>query len=329
MKLFSCVLSRSLFLLTAASFLLGSATAQDSEHVREAIRLVGEAQNKVTAADWQGASQQLEQADAACKQVLLAAYDCTPLADFAKGYYWQKRATTLKGDDRIAWLEKSRGAYQSVVKASPRNAAALNNLALVESALFAATKDAANRDALVESVRNHWQSAIDADPRQQSRYAVDLGDFLLRAKREADAIQIYRDAAARTEAELPRQRIIDHADLIEARELLPLCNQWKTHQPDLAINCFASALRRSAKTDAELAGDAFAGWLYVEAHTDQLTKEALSEIGAVWSDPIVGDVQNFWNNPLNGFHPAATGWANRSGPDPSRSWERKRARKWN
>ena len=144
-----------------------------------------------------------------------------------------------------------------------------------------------------------------ADPRQQSRYAVDLGDFLLRAKREADAIQIYRDAAARTEAELPRQRIIDHADLIEARELLPLCNQWKTHQPDLAINCFASALRRSAKTDAELAGDAFAGWLYVEAHTDQLTKEALSEIGAVWSDPIVGDVQNFWNNPLDGFHPSS------------------------
>ena len=277
------------------------AEAQQVERTFNVEAIIKDAQRKIASRDWEEARAKLAEASSHCSTVILQRDDCAPLVQFAEGYLWQQKATTLRGDDRVAALAKAQQLYASVVQAAPKNGPAFNNLAVVESSLLATTRDEAKRTALIDSATAHWRAAEEGDPRQLAKYAVDLGDFLMRAGKRPEGLQVFEEASARTDSDLIRRRIVEHADLISPPQLFTTCQKWRAHYQDVAIGCYQSVLERSYLSSPSLARDALTGWAYLLAHNDQMSMERLSSLPKQWSDDSLVELRNFWSNPLNGF----------------------------
>jgi hypothetical protein len=273
----------------------------DQAHALDAEALVKDAQGKIIAGNWDEAQKLLSEASSKCSQVLLERYNCSALVEFAQGYFWQQKSSTLKGAERTAALDKARQSYSKVIQTAPGNASALNNLAAVEASLFSATNDAAKRSELLNSASNHWKAAMGVDLQQLPKYAVELGDFLTRAGKRAEALGVYQEAAARSEADLPRRRIVENARMIAPKELLPTCNAWRSRFTDPAIACYESVFSRGFAAFPDLSREAFTSWAYLLAHTDQMSQEQLAGLPPDWTDSAVTELRQYWTTPLQGF----------------------------
>lgn len=234
---------------------------------------------------------QLAEADKALQEALAqcqrsaAPPTCAAILNFTRAYLAQQRGRR-GSDEAIAF-------YKNVLAAQPSNAAALNNLAMVEDSL--------GNNAEAESL---WKQAIQSDPGHTGHYALLLGDHYLRLKNIAAAIDSYDQAGQGTpEAAVPRRRIVEAyrqrqgTDDLEALETR--ASQWERIDAENARAAYEFLLTRWSASSQSSAERCLIRWAGLLARNGWLDKQSLAVLPASWNHPGVRELQIYESDPLS------------------------------
>lgn len=230
------------------------------------------------------ADKALQEALAQCRQSG-APPNCAALLNFTRAYLAQQRGRQ--------GANEARDFYRNVLAAQPSNAAALNNLALVE--------DSVGNSAEAESL---WKQAIQNDPPRAGHYALLLGDHYLRLKNIAGAVDSYDQAGQATpEAAVPRRRILEvyrqisGSDGLEALEARAV--QWESVDAANARAAYEFLIRRWSAGSQAGAERCLVRWAGLLARNDWLDTQSLAGLPASWDHPGVRELRNYETDPLS------------------------------
>ena len=264
-------------------------TPQPEKISNRALQLAAE--GKLAEAD-----QTLQEALAQCRRSG-APPNCAALLDFTRAYLAQQRGRQ--------GAEESRAFYRNVLATQPANAAALNNLALVEDSLGNHTE-----------AENLWKQAIQNDPGRTGHYALLLGDHYLRLKNIAAAVDSYDQAGqAAPEAGVPRRRILEaYRQLPGTDGLEPLesrVGQWERVDAENARAAYEFLMSRWYSSSQSGAERCLVRWAGLLARNDWLVAQSLAAIPGSWDHPGVRELRVYESDPLR---PAQWDWWRKS-PD--------------
>jgi tetratricopeptide (TPR) repeat protein len=234
---------------------------------------------------------QLAEAEKALQQALAqcqrsgAPPNCAALLNFTRAYLAQQRGR--QGAD------EARAFYRNVLATQPSNAAALNNLALIEDSL--------GNNAEAESL---WKQAIQNDPGRTGHYALLLGDHYLRLKNIAAAVDSYDQAGQATpEAAVPRRHILEAfrqtagTDGLEALE--SRAEQWERIDAGIARAAYEFLMSRWSSNSHPRADRCLVRWAGILARNDWLDSRSLAALPASWDHPGVRELRLYVSDPLD------------------------------
>jgi hypothetical protein len=296
--------------LAAFALLATFLDAQPQSAAAKFRALVTTAQQYIEKQQWDEARRLLKMMDADC-QAAGNPDTCRPLVDYSLGYLNQHEAATTGPEQRETLLAGAQLSYQKVLRREPTNGATLNNLALVQQALWLDSRDTEKRKILSESVIGNWTSAIYADELRAPQYALGLGDFLVTQKRQAVALGYFQQAAQKApEQETPRRRILENSEYLSLADLTTSCEAWETSFPELASRCYERLIARlnaqAGAASQQTNEDALLRWTSLLARHDWITVDRLSVLPDGWMPQAVSDLRAYVVDPLG--DPRRWGW---------------------